>query len=400
MDNSITAPRGGDIQAQADHWASVARGLAPMIAAAGARIEKERSVTADVMKALHEARLFRLLMPRSIGGSEADPLSYMQVLEEVSAADASTGWCLGQGLGCSLAAAFVDRAVAEEIFDKPDGVLAWGPPNGAKAIKAKGGYRVTGRWRFASGSPHATWLGGHSEVCEADGTPVKDAKGHPVLRTMLFPKSSCEIIKVWDVIGLRGTGSDDYAVKDLFVPDAYTTWRDSAPDRREAGPLYNIPLLTMYGMGFAGVALGIARTVLDEFMKLAQAKKSSGMSVPLCENAVIQSQTAQNTAKLLSGRAFLVQMIKEFYEAAAAGGDFPLDLRAKLRISITWSMQQAKDVVDFCYHAAGTNAIFEKNPFERRFRDIHTVTQQGQAHMTNFEFSGQALYGRAPGHRL
>lgn len=400
MAKSTTPPSGGDIQAQADHWAGVARKLAPMISAAGERIETERKVTPEVMKALHEAKLFRLLMPRSIGGCEADPLSYMQVLEEVSAADASTGWCLGQGLGCSLAAAFVDGAIAEEIFDKPDGVLAWGPPNGAKAIKTKGGYRVTGRWRFASGSPNCTWFGGHSEVCEADGTPVKDAKGHPVMRTMLFPAKSCEIIKVWDVIGLRGTGSDDYAVKDLFVPDAYTTWRDSAPDRREAGPLYNIPLLTMYGMGFSGVAQGIARTVLEEFMKLAQAKKASGMGVPLCENAVIQSQTAQAMAKLLSGRAFLVQMIKEFYEASAAGGEFSLDLRAKLRISITWSMQQAKDVVDYCYHAAGTNAIFEKNPFERRFRDMHTVTQQGQAHMTNFEFSGQALFGRTPGHRL
>ncbi len=400
MDKSIAVPTGDEIQAQADHWAGVARNLAPMIAAAGDRIEKERKVTPEVMKALHEAKLFRLLMPRSIGGSEADPLSYMQVLEEVSAADASTGWCLGQGLGCSLASAFVERAVAAEIFDKPDGVLAWGPPNGAKAVRTKGGYRVTGRGRFASGSPNATWFGGHSEVCNEDGSPAKDAKGHPVMRTMLFPARDCEIIKVWDVIGLRGTGSDDYAVKDLFVPDAHTTWRDSVPDRTEKGPLYNIPLLTMYGMGFSGVAQGIARTVLDEFMKVAQGKKASGSSVPLCENAVIQSQTAQAVAKLLSGRAFLVKMIKEFYQASAAGGDFSLDLRAKLRISITWSMQQAKDVVDFCYHAAGTNAIFEKNPFERRFRDIHTVTQQGQAHMSNFEFSGQALYGRAPGHRL
>ncbi len=396
----MTAPQGGDIQAQADHWAGVARKIAPLIASEGDRIERERMVPANVMKALHEAKLFRLLMPKSIGGCEADPLSYMQVLEEVSAADASTGWCLGQGLGCSLAAAFVDRSVASKIFDTPDGVLAWGPPNGAKAIKTKGGYRVTGRWRFASGSPNSTWLGGHSEVCEADGSPAKDAKGRPIMRTMLFPKEDCQIHKVWDVIGLRGTGSDDYEVKDLFVPEEHTTWRDSVPDRRENGPLYNIPLLTMYGMGFSGVAQGIARTVLDEFMKLAQNKKASGMSVPLCENAVIQSQTAQATAKLLSGRAFLVKMIKEFYEAAAAGGDYSLDLRAKLRISITWSMQQAKDVVDYCYHAAGTNAIFEKNPFERRFRDMHTVTQQGQAHMTNFEFSGQALFGRTPGHRL
>ena len=394
-------PQCGDgIQAEADEWAARARALAPMIAAAGDRTETERKVPADVMKALHEAGLFRLLMPRSLGGAEASPLAYMQVLEEVSAADGSTGWCLGQGLGCSLAAAFLDHDIAAEIFDTADGVLAWGPPNGAKAIKVDGGYRVTGRWRFASGSPNCTWYGGHSEVCEPDGTPLKDKNGRPVMRTMLFPAKDAEAINVWDVIGLRGTGSDDYAVNDLFVPDAYTTWRDSVPDRREKGPLYNIPLLTMYGMGFSGVAQGLARTVLEEFMKLAQEKSASGMSIKLAENAVIQSQTAQAVAKRESGRAYLSKMIKEFYAAAVAGGDYSLDLRARLRISITWSMQQAKEALDFAYHAAGTNAIFEKNPFERRFRDIHTVTQQGQAHAANFEFSGQALFGRTPGHRL
>jgi alkylation response protein AidB-like acyl-CoA dehydrogenase len=400
MDTDFSGPGGVDIRKQADHWAGIARGLAPMIEAAGERTERERRVPKDVMQALHEAQLFRLLMPRSLNGCEADPLSYMQVLEEISAADASTGWCLGQGLGCSIAAAYLDHAIAKEIFDTPDGVLAWGPPTTAKAIKVDGGYRVTGHWRFASGSPNCTWFGGQSEVCDADGAPAKDDKGRSISRIMLFPASSAEIINVWDVIGLRGTGSDDYAVKDLFVPEAYTMWRDHQPDRREFGPLYSIPILTMYGMGFAGVALGIARTVLAEFMKVAEGKTARGMSKPLCENAVIQSQTAQAVARLQSGRAFLVQMIQEFYGASVAGGEFPLDLRAKLRISITWSMQQAKDVVDFCYHAAGTNAIFEKNPFERRFRDIHTVTQQGQAHATNFEFAGQALYGKTPGHRL
>ncbi len=391
---------GDDIQAEAAEWAARARAVAPMIAAAGDRTEAERKVPADVMKALHDAGLFRLLMPRSLGGAEASPLAYMQVLEEISAADGSTAWCLGQGLGCSLAAAFLDHDIAAEIFDTADGVLAWGPPNGAKAIKVDGGYRVTGRWRFASGSPNCTWYGGHSEVCDADGTPIKDKNGRPVMRTMLFKAADAEAINVWDVIGLRGTGSDDYAVKDLFVPDAYTTWRDSAPDRREKGPLYNIPLLTMYGMGFSGVAQGLARTVLEEFMKLAQEKSASGMSIKLAENAVIQSQTAQAVAKRESGRAYLCNMIKAFYAAAVAGGDYSLDLRARLRISITWSMQQAKEALDFAYHAAGTNAIFEKNPFERRFRDIHTLTQQGQAHAANFEFSGQALFGRTPGHRL
>jgi alkylation response protein AidB-like acyl-CoA dehydrogenase len=399
MDQKLTFPD-GDLQAQADEWASRAKALAPMIRDAGDRTEQEGRVAPDVIKALHDAGLFRILMPRSLGGAEATPLAYMQVLEEIAAADGSTAWCLGQGLGCSLASAFLHHDAAAEIFDTPDGVLAWGPPSGAKAIVTDGGYQVTGRWRFASGAPNCTWFGGHSVICDADGTPRKGADGKPMVRTMLFPKSSAEVIDVWDVLGLRGTGSNDYTVNDLFVPQSHTTWRNSEPDRREMGALYNVPLLTMYGMGFAGVALGIARTALEEFMKLAQEKSGSGMSVKLCENAVIQSETAQAVGKIQSGRAFLVNMIKEHWEATLAGGDYSLDLRARLRISITWSMQQAKEALDFAYQAAGTNAIFEKNPFERRFRDIHTLTQQGQAHRANFQFSGQALYGMTPDHRL
>jgi len=218
-------------------WAARARALTPMIEAASDRIEKERQVTPDVMAALHDAQLFRMLLPREMGGGEADPVAFMEVIEAISAGDASVGWCLGQGLGCSHAAAFLAPAVATEIFGESNSVLAWGPPSGAKAISVEGGYRVSGRWRFASGSPHATWLGGHSLVCEADGTPRKDDKGRPILRTMLFPKAKAKIYDVWNVLGLRGTGSNDYEVKDLFIPSAYTTWRDSVPDRTHKGPL-------------------------------------------------------------------------------------------------------------------------------------------------------------------
>lgn len=382
-----------------EDWIERARALAPLIESESANIEKERRVTDKVQSALQEAGLFHMLVPRSIGGGQADPWSFNQVLEEIAAADASTAWCLGQGIGCTMAAGFLDQKVAAEIF-APGGVLAWGPPSGAKAIAVDGGYRVSGRWHFASGSPNATWFGGHSVVCEADGTPRKGPDGKPVMRTMLFPASKTTIHKVWDVIGLRGTGSDDYEVKDLFVPEAYTTWRDSQPDRRESGPTWNVPLLTMYGMGFSGIALGLARATLKAFMDLAQTKVSSGMSAPLADNAVIQAEVAKATGKLESSRAFLRQMIGAFWEHAQHGREIPLDVRAKLRVAITFGMNQCKEVVDFAYQASGTNAIFEKNPFERRFRDIHTVTQQGQAHESNYQFSGQALFGKVPGHRL
>jgi indole-3-acetate monooxygenase len=382
-------------------WVARARALAPTIEAAAARTEQERAVPTDIMDRLHEAGLFRMLVPRSLGGGEAGPLAFMEVLETIAAADGSTAWCLGQGLGCSLVAAFLDPKIAHEIFDDPKAVVAWGPTNAtAKAVKVDGGYRATGKWRFASGSRRATWVGGHCNVVDVDGKPVLNGHGKPVSRTLLFPIGKVKLTDVWQVIGLKGTGSDDYEVNDLFVPDAYTSWRDSEPDRRERGPLYNIPLLTAYGMGFSGISLGLARAMLDAFVVLAEKKVAGGSSAPLRENAVIQSGVAQAEGKLRSSRAFLVEMIEATWDSAQRGEPYPLKQRALLRIAITGAMNQALAVADFAYQAAGTNAIFEKGPLERRFRDIHTVSQQGQAHLANFEFAGKALLGIDPGHRV
>src|SRR5262249_1348737 len=159
----------------------------------------------------------------------------------------------------------------------PDALVAWGPPAGvAKAIIVDGGYRVTGKWRFASGSANATWMGGHSTVFETADRPRRNAGGTPVNRTMLFRREQANIKDTWHVTGLRGTASNDYGVVDLFGREEYPTWRDSVSDRRESGPLYNIPLLTLYGVGFSGVALGIAGSCLAAFMQLAQTKSSGG----------------------------------------------------------------------------------------------------------------------------
>lgn len=387
-------PDGG---AGAVDWVARAKALCPMIAAASDRIERDRELPPEIISALHEAELFRMLLPRSIGGGEADPLAWMEVLEAVSAADASTAWCLGQGQGCTSAAAFLDAAAAQEIFGKPDSVLAWGPGNRtAKAVAAEGGYRVSGEFMFASGSRHADWLGAHCAVMEPDGSPRMDEAGKPVDRTMLFPKSSAEMIDVWQVIGLKGTGSDNYAVDDLFVPEAHTFRRNARADLRETGPLYRIPLLTLYGMAFAGVAIGIARAMLDEFIDLAANKVASRTAGVLRENAVIQSEVAQAKGRLGSSRAFLVEMIGQTWETACSGEEFPLEQRARLRVSITWAMNQASEVADFAYQASGTTGIFETNSFERRFRDMHTVSQQGQAHRSNFEAAGQVLLGLQP----
>jgi alkylation response protein AidB-like acyl-CoA dehydrogenase len=385
-------------------WIGRARALAPMIEAAAGRTEKERKIPADVLSAMHACGLFHMLLPVSLGGGAVDLVTFNQVIEAVAAADASPAWCLAQAVASSHAAGFLDPKIAREVFGAPDALVAWGPPAGvAKAVIVDGGYRVTGKWRFASGSVNATWMGGHSTVFESPDKPRRDARGNPINRTMLFPRDQANIKDTWHVLGLRGTASNDYEVTDLFVREEYTTWRDSARDRRESGPLYNIPLLTLYGIGFSGVALGIAGSCLAAFMQLAQTKTSGGglgSTAVLRDNAVIQSRVARACGRLESARAFLLQMLREIWTTSAASGALSLEQRARLRVAITGAMEAACKVVDFAYRAAGTTAIFEGSAFERRFRDLHTLLAQGQAHLSNFESAGQALFGIEPAQRL
>jgi len=384
-------------------WVARATALVPMIEAASERIEAERRIVPEVVTALHEAGLFHMLLPASFGGGAADIVAFNQVIETIAAADASTAWCLAQQVASTQAAGYLDPKIAREIFAPPDGAVAWGPPSGAKAVVVDGGYIVNGRWRFGSGSEHCPWLGGHCAVFDADGKPRLDKQGRPVMRTMLFTKDKATFYDIWNVIGLRGTGSNAYEVTELFVPEVYSYWRDLPADRRGADPLGNIPLLTLYGMGFSGVGLGLARASLDAFMKLAEMKKPGsvhGAPVLLRDNAVIQARVAKATGRLQSARAYLHDMLRVFWDAATANRAVPLEQRAQLRVAITGAMEQARRVVDFAYHAAGTNAIFHGSPFERRFRDMHTVTAQGQAHLSNFEAAGQALFGIEPNQRL
>jgi alkylation response protein AidB-like acyl-CoA dehydrogenase len=384
-------------------WVARAAALVPMIAAASDRIEAERRIAPEVIAALHEAGLFRMLLPASFGGGAADVVAFNQVIETIATADASTAWCLAQQVASTQTAAYLDPKVAREIFAGPDGAVAWGPPSGAKAVVVDGGYIVNGRWRFASGSEHCPWLGGHCTVVEADGKPRLDKQGRPVMRTMLFRKDKATFYDIWHVIGLRGTGSNAYEVTELFVPEAYSYWRDLPADRHGDDPLGNIPLLTLYGMGFSGVALGLARACLEAFMTLTEKKKPSpthGAPVLLRDNAVILSRVAKATGRLQSGRAYLHECLREFWQAATANRAPSLEQRAQLRVAITGSMDQARRVVDFAYHAAGADAIFNGSAFERRFRDMHTVTAQGQAHLSNFEGAGQALFGIEPSQRL
>jgi alkylation response protein AidB-like acyl-CoA dehydrogenase len=379
-----------------------AREIAPMLAAASDEIEERRELPQRVVEALVERGFFRMLLPRSLGGAELDPLSYVQVLEEIAKADPSTAWSLGQNSGCSMTAPYLDPAVAREIFGPPRGILAWGPelPGAGRGVAVEGGIRVTGRWGFATGSRHATWLGAHVPIFEPDGTPRLNPNGRPFVRTVLFPKTSAEIIDNWQVIGLRGTGSDSYRLDDLFVPQKYTASRDNEAERREPGLLYRFTSGMIYAASFSNVSLGIARGALDAFVVLARDKIPRGARGTLRENNVIQSQVAQCEARLRSSRALIHETLAEMWEEAERTGEFRPEQHARLRLSTTWAIHQARDVVATVYGAAGSTAVFNENPFERRLRDIHAGTQQGQGRPIHFETVGQILLGLPPQGRM
>src|ERR1700709_470777 len=222
-----------------------AKTLAPLITREANEIERTRRLTPPVVSALIGNGLYRSLLPKSAGGAEAPIESFMQMQEEIAKADASTAWCLGQCSVCAMTAAYLDPDAAYEIFNTPPGILAWGAI--AHEVQAvPGGYKASARWDFASGSRQASWLGAHVRVVEADGTQRRKKDGSPEIRTILFPVASATMYDVWDVIGLRGTGTDSYSVDNLFIPEKFAALRDDPTALREKGPLYRIPTNTIY----------------------------------------------------------------------------------------------------------------------------------------------------------
>jgi hypothetical protein len=231
---------------------------------------------------------------------------------------------------------------------------------------------------------------------EMDGwTHVRHgADGNPVEKTLVVPREAATISDVWHVIGLKGTGSDTYTLTDVFVPEdrAIAHHALDPAERREPGPLYSFTIYQLFGSTFPAVALGIARTTLDAFVALAKTKTPIATSALLRDYAVIQSQVGVAEAQLAAARAFFLQAWTETWQAAQSG-TMSIDQRVRLRMASIHASHQAKQVVDTAYAAAGATAIFESNPFERRFRDMHAVSQQLQSHFAIFEGIGRHFLG-------
>jgi alkylation response protein AidB-like acyl-CoA dehydrogenase len=378
-------------------WLERVRALAPRIAAAAPEIERERRLPEKLVAALRAAGLFSLMIPRPLGGAEIDPPTFIAILEAVAAIDASTAWCLGQNNVCASVAAFIPEDAARQIFggDSP-AILAWGAGYVGRAVAVEGGYRVTGKWSFTSGGHHATWLGGHCMVTEAGGRERRGPDGEPVARTMLFPATATSLQDIWHVIGLRGTGSDAYAIENLFVPEQHSLARDEPAERRYPGPLYHFPSNSLYGSGFAGVALGIARGMLDALIELAKEKTPRGLRNAMRDSPVSQFEIAEAEARLRAASMYLMGTVSEVWQEVLRTDRLTLEERVAIRLAATHVIREATKVADFAYSWAGATAIFETSPFERRFRDIHAVAQQVQGRASHFETAGRFLLGLQP----
>jgi len=372
-----------------------ARDLGPAITASADEIERSQVIPEQLLTHLHEARLPRMLLPRSVGGDQVDPWTYLHAIEEISHHDGSVGWNLFVANSAALIAPFIPLETAQAIFADPRAWIAWGPPNQHKARAVPGGYRVSGEWHFASGSRQATWMGAHCPVIEPDGSLRLNRLGRPIVRTLLFPKQHAESIHDWNPIGMRGTASEGYRVTDLFVPETHSGTREDPGLRRDTGPLYAFTMQGLYAVGVAAVAFGITRAMLDAFIALAAEKAPRGLQ-RLADSQVVQSDVARREAQLGSARAWLVEILKDIWATADDIAPIDLDARVRVRLGCAHAITTAVEIADHVYKAAGTSAIFPGTPFERRFRDIHTLSQQIQSRDAHFEAVGRVMFNGDP----
>jgi len=369
-----------------------ARELAPRIRSAADEIEAKRELPRELFEALADAGLFHLALPRSLGGPEIDPPSYIQVIETLGQADASTAWAVNQGAIFATYAARMPRELARAIWiETPRAVVANTPAPTATAVVVPGGYRVTGRQGFSTGCRHAAWVAAHAQVVD-DGQPRRLPDGNPDVRYLFVPVAEAQLLDTWHVRGMRGTGTHHFAVNDVFVP-GWRTVLSVTPPLLESGPLYKIPRTLLFASGDAAAALGTARACLDTFLELAGAKTPRAMAAPLREQSMIQNMVGHAEADLRSGRALLRETVRDVWASTSANGEITLDERAALRLATTHGIRLAVQVVDAVYNSAGATAIYESHILQRHFQDIHVITQHLQGRLAHYELVGRHWLG-------
>jgi alkylation response protein AidB-like acyl-CoA dehydrogenase len=367
------------------------RELAPALAARAAEIEAARRVPPDLLAALAAAGCLRLLLPRSHGGGGADLPGAMRVFEALSRADGSVGWTvmIGASAWCDLAG--LPRATFDALYaGGPDAVVGGAFAPTGSTVRVGGGYRVRGRWAFASGCEHCAWLYGN---CVEAAEGAEAASDGQRLRTVVFSPAEVEIEDTWQVSGLRGTGSHHFAAHDVLVPAERTFLTlEAAPCVDE--PVVRIPPPALFALEVASVAIGIAQGALDEILALATGKVPLLASAPLAANPLFQHQLAGADTELRAARALLYADAEVAWATAAGGAPLAPEQRARLRAGAAWVTSRAAAAVDAAYHAGGGSALYLASPLQRRLRDVHAVTQHFLVRPDTLTTAGAVLAGQ------
>jgi indole-3-acetate monooxygenase len=379
----------------AETFVQAARALTPSIRAGRAESERERSLPAPLVRQMAELGLFSIWLARGLGGPELGLVDFFRIIGELARADGAAGWCATVSAGYSRFSGFLDEKVAREIFGGGRTIMAGTINPTGKAVAVPGGFRVSGRWAYGSFIQHSSWTVGNCFVHDGE-QPRRGADGAPDMRLMLFPTREVEIFDTWRVAGLRGTGSHDFAVHDLFVPEDHAI-AGFAAKPTQPGTLYAAPFITVFAMCLASVPLGIARAAIEAFTELAEGKTPMGGASRLREKASAQSDLGKAEALLSSARAFMFDEANKLWETVAAGDAPSLKQRAVARLSAAQAASASAQAVDLLYNAAGGSALYEDNLLERCFRDVHATTQHVGIAASNFELSGRVLLGLDPG---
>jgi alkylation response protein AidB-like acyl-CoA dehydrogenase len=380
MTNLTTATRTGHDVLDAVHE------LSPSIAARAPEIEAGRRVPTDLLEQLVDAGCFQLLLPPSLGGIGADLPTVLDVLAALARADASTAWVVMIGAGSWLDLAGLPRDSLEELFADPGTIIAGAfNPTGSIA-PADGGYRVHGRWSFASGCEHARWIFGNCVEVDAD-------RGEPGLRIAVFAPDQVVIEDTWTVSGLCGTGSHHFHVDDAFAR-ADRTLVPLVDEPTIDAPVVRIPLVSSVALAIASVALGTAHGALDDIVALASDKVPLLAHGPLAGDTVFHLELATADAEFRAARALLQDVAGAAWDMAVAGEPFDLVHRARMRAAAVWITERAAAVVDAAYRAGGGSSLYADHPLQRRLRDVHAITQHFVVKHETMAHAGAILAGQ------
>lgn len=378
-----------------NHLLATADDLAGRLRAAQVECADLRHLPQSLAQALADAGLYRMFTPHHLGGHEVDVGTFVQVIERLARANASAAWCTFISCTAAIVAGYLPEEEAREIFSLPDLKLAgvFAPRGRAVAAEQDGvaGYIINGSWPWGSGSHNADFISGGCLVIDEQGKAETTPDGAPNVRLAIFKADQVNLIDNWHVLGMRGSGSNEFDVREVFVPRSRMV--SLLTDKPRDGALYKFPVFCLLAVGIASVALGVARQAIDSLISLANEKTPQGSARLLAERASTQEHVARCEARLRAATAFLQASVEAAWQASLAPGAISTELKRDIRLSTTFATEEAASIVDRMHRMAGGSSVFETSPLEHCLRDVHVATQHMMVSESTYEVVGRLFLG-------